>query len=53
MGKLKGYVQDWLDEYGFRMGFGWENHPSTLEEMQIVRRKHQDAKEYYDNKKEK
>lgn len=50
MGKLKGYVQDWLDEYGFGMGFDWENYPSTLEEMLTVRRKRQDAKEYHDGK---
>ena len=50
MSKLSGYIQDWLDSYGFKMGFCWDNYPSTLEEMNAVRRNKQDAKQYYDSK---
>ena len=52
MGKLKGYTQDWLDEYGYDMGFCWDNVPSTLEALNEIRRKKQDAKDYHDSKKE-
>ena len=35
MGLLKGYIQDWLEEYGYDNGYDWDNLPSMskMEEM--------------------
>ena len=27
MGMLKGYVQDWLETYGYDLGYDWDNLP--------------------------
>ena len=27
MGLLKGHVQDWLEEYGWDLGYDWDNLP--------------------------
>ena len=27
MGMLKGYIQDWLEEYGYDKGYDWDNLP--------------------------
>jgi len=32
MGMLKGYVQDWLENYGYELGYDWSNLPN-LEDM--------------------
>jgi hypothetical protein len=31
MGKIKGYVQDFLETVGFGMGYDWDNLPSMSE----------------------
>ena len=45
MGKLKGFIQDWLDEYGYDKGFTWNNIPS-LDKLRDIRKSNIDAKEY-------
>ena len=32
MGMLKGYVQEWLETYGYDLGYDWDNLP-PLEDM--------------------
>ena len=27
MGLLKGHIQDWLEEYGYDLGYDWDNLP--------------------------
>ena len=27
MGLLKGYIHDWLEEFGFDLGYDWDNLP--------------------------
>ena len=31
MGLLKGYVQDWLENYGYDLGYDWDNLPDLSE----------------------
>ena len=27
MGLLKGHIQEWLEEYGYSLGYDWDNLP--------------------------
>ena len=36
MGKLKGYLEDWLEEYGYDLGYNWDNLPSLPDMESIV-----------------
>ena len=36
MGKLKGYVEDWLQEFGYDLGYGWDNLPSLNDMDDII-----------------
>ena len=35
MGLIKGYIQDWLEEYGYDLGYDWDNLPDISEMEQI------------------
>ena len=35
MGMLKGYIQDWLEEYGYDNGYDWDNLPSMSKMEEI------------------
>tara|TARA_R100001594_G_C3892701_1_gene228838 strand:+ start:254 stop:445 length:192 start_codon:yes stop_codon:yes gene_type:complete len=52
MGKLKSYLEDWLDEYGYDLGFSWDNLPN-LGDLDNIITNQTDAKEYYNAKKTK
>ena len=30
MGKLKNVAQDWLEDYGYSLGYDWENLPKSV-----------------------
>ena len=32
MGLIKSFIQDWLEEYGYDLGYDWDNLPA-LEDM--------------------
>ena len=48
MGKLKGVLEDWLDNYGHELGYDMTNYPS-MEDWDNIRIKKIDAREYYEN----
>ena len=48
MGKLKGVLEDWLDNYGHELGYDMTNYPS-MEDWDNIRINKITAKEYYEN----
>ena len=48
MGKLKGVLEDWLDNCGHELGYDMTNYPS-MEDWDNIRIKKIDAREYYEN----
>ena len=49
MGRVKDVAQDWLSDYGYDLGYDWDNLPksvnwNTIKDNQIT------AKEYYGQK---
>ena len=48
MGKLKGVLEDWLDNYGHELGYDMTNYPS-MEDWDNIRINKIDAREYYEN----
>ena len=42
MGLLKGYIQDWLEEFGYDLGYDWDNLPS-LSDMKKLKKKQKKA----------
>ena len=50
MGKLKNTAQDWLDDYGYSLGYDWENLPKSVN-WKDIKLNNIKAKEYYGNKK--
>ena len=48
MGKLKGVLEDWLDNYGHELGYDMTNYPS-MEDWDNIRINEIDAREYYEN----
>ena len=48
MGKLKGVLEDWLDNYGHDLGYDMTNYPS-MEDWDNIRINKIDAREYYEN----
>ena len=49
MGKVKGVVQNWLDEYGHDLGYDMSNIPDLSDFWWIVDNK-VDAQDYWENK---
>ena len=52
MSKMKDLVQFFLEEYGYDLGFGWDNLPN-LGDLDNIITNQTDAKEYYNAKKTK
>ena len=48
MGKLKGVLEDWLDNYGHELGYDMTNYPS-MEDWDNIRINKIDAREEYEN----
>ena len=36
MSRLKGFVEDWLEEYGYELGYSWDSLPSINDLDEIV-----------------
>ena len=49
MGKIKEHIQDWLEEYGYSLGYDIANAPE-LDDLDWVANDDIDAKEYWTNK---
>ena len=52
MGKLKGYVEDWLQDYGYDLGYDMSNAPE-FDDMNWVADDNIDAEAYWKQRKEK
>ena len=50
MGKLKGVLEDWLDSYGYDLGYDMTNYPD-MKDWDDIKTNNIDAEEYYENKK--
>ena len=50
MGKLKGALEDWLDECGHELGYDITNYPD-MKDWDNIKINNIDAEEYYENKK--
>ena len=48
MGKLKDVVEDWMDEFGYELGYDWDRLPSMGDFKKIKVNKIK-AREYYEN----
>ena len=48
MGKLKGVLEAWRDNYGHELGYDMTNYPS-MEDWDNIRINKIDAREYYEN----
>ena len=55
--KLKNAVQDWLDDYGYALGYSWDNLP-TMKDFSVVATNsirafeyngHESERSYYSN----
>ena len=46
MGKIKTHIQDWLEEYGYNLGYDMANIPE-LEDLDIVANDDIDAETYW------
>ena len=49
--KLKNEVQDWLDDYGYALGYSWDNLP-TMKDFSVVATNSIRAFEYNGHKSE-
>ena len=49
MGKIKDAAQDWLSDYGYELGYNWDNLPNVSNWDKITLNK-LTAKEYYEQK---
>lgn len=49
MGKIKDAAQDWLSDYGYELGYDWDNLPNVSNWDKITLNK-LTAKEYYEQK---
>ena len=52
MGKLKGVLEDWLDECGHSLGYDMSYYPD-MKDWDNVKLNNIDAEEYYENKRNK
>lgn len=52
MGRVKGYIHDWLESSGFDLGYGWDNYPD-MDDMEKIEFDGIPAWEYYGFKTEK
>ena len=46
MGKLKNVAQDWLEDYGYSLGYDWENLPKSVN-WDKIKLNNIKAREYY------
>ena len=49
MGKLKEVTQEWLENYGYSLGYDMTNYPA-MRDWDNIKLNNIDAKEYYDGK---
>tara|TARA_R100000152_G_C6735317_1_gene159545 strand:+ start:494 stop:718 length:225 start_codon:yes stop_codon:yes gene_type:complete len=49
MSKIKNALWDWLEDYGYDLGFDWDNYPA-IEDLNHIKINQITAKEYYDGK---
>ena len=49
MGRLKDALWDWLEDYGYELGYNWDNYPQVSKWKEIQLNKIT-AKEYYNGK---
>ena len=49
MGKIKDRVQDWLEDYGYELGYDMSNCPDIVD-WDIIQQNNIDAFTYYNNK---
>ena len=49
MGKLKNVAQDWLEDYGYSLGYDWDNLPKSVN-WDKIKLNNIKAKEYYNGK---
>ena len=52
MGKMKGVLEDWLDNYGHSLGYDITNYPN-MKDWDSIRMNNIKVEEYYENKKNK
>ena len=50
MGRIKKYLEDWLENYGYDLGYDMNNCPDFVD-WNVVKRNKIDAFTYYNNKK--
>ena len=48
MGKLKEATQEWLENYGYSLGYDKTNYPA-IDDWEDIKLNNIDAKEYYEN----
>ena len=49
MGKVKNFIYDWLENYGFSLGYDMHNAPE-IEDLNWVANDNVDAQTYWENK---
>ena len=49
MGKIKDAIQDWLEDYGYELGYDMNNCPDMVD-WDIIKRNNIEANLYYNNK---
>ena len=49
MGRVKDHMQDWLEEYGHKLGYDMKNCPN-LEDFWWIVDNHVDAEEYWEGR---
>tara|TARA_R110002012_G_scaffold321848_2_gene551860 strand:- start:3327 stop:3476 length:150 start_codon:yes stop_codon:yes gene_type:complete len=49
MGRVKDVAQDWLSDYGYNLGYDWDNLPKSVNWNKIINNQIT-AKEYYNGK---
>ena len=46
MSKLKNALWDWLEDYGYDLGYDWDNYPD-ISQLNDIKNNQITAKEYY------
>ena len=52
MGKMKGVLEDWLDNYGYSLGYDMTNYPD-MNDWDDIKINNINAEDYYEDKKDK